>query len=324
MRLAFLLSIFLCIPQAFSSDKVDLSDRYSENQKAQEFAQYMINTYAFDQQFMDGILAEATRKDSIISAMNRPAEKVKPWYEYREIFLKDQRIDGGKAFLIKHKAIFDRMEETYGVPRAIVAAIIGVETYYGRIMGSYRVVDALSTLAFDYPSRSTFFTKELENYLLMSREQSFHPFDKKGSYAGAMGLGQFMPSSFRAYAVDFDGNGQIDLWDSPADAIGSVANYFVRHGWKEGQPVTTKAQLSKTFDDSIANDTLKPQHTVGSLRQHGFSVNNADDKTAATLTKLEGKEGYEYWVGYNNFYVITRYNHSRMYAMAVWQLAQSF
>lgn len=324
MRLLFLLSIFLCIPLVHASDNIDLSDRYNKNKQAQKFAQYMVDTYAFDQEFMQEIIAEATRKDSIIAAMNRPAEKVKPWHEYRNIFLTKKRIKGGKAFLIKHKAIFDRMEETYGVPREIVASIIGVETYYGRIMGSFRVVDALSTLAFDYPSRSRFFTKELENYLLMSREQSFHPFDKKGSYAGAMGMGQFMPSSFRAYAVDFDGNGRIDLWDSPADAIGSVANYFVRHGWKKGEPVTVPAKVKDEFDDSIANDYLKPQHTVGSLRDHGFIVENMDEKTAATLTKLEGKQGYEYWVGYNNFYVITRYNHSRMYAMAVWQLAQAF
>ncbi len=206
----------------------------------------------------------------------------------------------------------------------MIIAIIGVETRYGRIMGSYRVIDALSTLAFDYPKRSPFFTKELREYLLLTREQNVNPLGFKGSYAGAMGYGQFMPSSFRNYAVDFDDDGIVDIWKNPVDAIGSVANYFKKHGWKRGELVTSLATARNDHNKAILNDSLKPLHTLAGLNESGFTAQQGAAADApASIMRLQGDQGAEYWVGYKNFYVITRYNHSRLYAMAVYQLSQS-
>jgi membrane-bound lytic murein transglycosylase B len=227
------------------------------------------------------------------------------------------------AFYREHADTLARAEEVTGVPREMIVAIIGVETSYGRITGSYRVIDALSTLAFDYPKRSKFFTKELKNYLVLSREQAVDPLSLKGSYAGAMGYGQFMPSSYRAYAVDFDGDGKIDIWNNPVDAIGSVANYFKRHGWRAGDAVVSPAELRGEVPEDWFNDSLKPRRTVGDYRAAGLepSLELADDRDATGL-KFELEQGYEYWMGLHNFYVITRYNHSAMYAMSVYQLSQ--
>ena len=213
-----------------------------------------------------------------------------------------------------------------GVPAEIIVAIIGVETSYGGNTGSYRVIDALSTLAFDYPKRSTFFTKELKHFLILTREQGLDPLKLKGSYAGAMGYGQFMPSSYRSYAIDFDGDDLIDIWNNPVDAIGSVANYFKRHGWRLNAPVVFAARAN----DDVAQDwfvrsrsDLIPEHTVGDFAAAGIHVEQTlapDEK--ATAMKFALEEGYEYWLGVHNFYVITRYNHSAMYAMSVHQLSQ--
>ena len=197
------------------------------------------------------------------------------------------------------------MSTTTGVPTEIITAIIGVETFYGRIAGSYRVIDALATLAFDYPKRSPFFTSELENFLVLAWESGKDPLALKGSYAGAMGFGQFMPSSYRAYAVDYDGDGVIDIWDNPADAIASVANYFIEHGWRPGRKVVVPASGADA-DPEVFEGGLKPRFTV-----------------SATAMKLDGEEGPEYWMGLHNFYVITRYNHSSMYALSVWQLSEA-
>jgi membrane-bound lytic murein transglycosylase B len=201
-----------------------------------------------------------------------------------------------------------------------------VETYYGRVAGSYRVIDALSTLAFDYPKRSEFFTKELKNYLILTREQGFDPLDLKGSYAGAMGYGQFMPSSYREYAIDFDGDGVADIWNNPVDAIGSVANYFKRHGWRTGEPVVFAADAAADVPDELfvqARSDLKPQRTVAQFAAAGIVARQeVDPEALATAMKFELEDGYEYWLGLHNFYVITRYNHSAMYAMSVYQLSQ--
>ncbi|MCL4104414.1 UNVERIFIED_CONTAM: hypothetical protein GTU68_047376 [Idotea baltica] len=249
--------------------------------------------------------------------MTRPAEKTKPWYDYRKIFVTDQRTREGLAFYAKHKETFDRAESETGVPAAVILSIIGVETYYGRITGSYRVIDALSTLAFDYPKRSTFFTSELKHFLILARDQGVDPLSLKGSYAGAMGYGQFMPSSYRAYAVDFDDDGHIDIWNNPVDAIGSVANYFVQHGWKPAQDVA----------DEAFNTGLKPTKSLAQYSDMGITsaakpMPMLDPNSMATAIQFEAEEGSEHWLGLHNFYVITRYNHSAMYAMSVHQLSQ--
>jgi membrane-bound lytic murein transglycosylase B len=212
------------------------------------------------------------------------------------------------------------------VPAEIIVAIIGVETYYGRIAGSYRVIDALSTLAFDYPPRSEFFTSELKSYLILTRQQGFDPLALKGSYAGAMGYGQFMPSSFLGYAVDFDGDGISDIWNNPVDAIGSVANYFKEHGWRQGEAVVTGATVKgevplQWFVQGRKN--LQPEHTVAEFATAGVIADKpVPGDTLASAMQFELKNGYEYWLGFHNFYVITRYNHSAMYAMCVHQLSQ--
>ena len=213
-----------------------------------------------------------------------------------------------------------------GVPAEIIVAVIGVETYYGRVAGKYRVLDALSTLAFDYPKRSPFFTSELKHYLILTRDQGFDPTDMKGSYAGAMGYGQFMPSSYRSYAIDFDGDDVIDIWNNPVDAIGSVANYFKEHGWVQGDPVVFAADAAAATPAEIfvkGRSDLKPTRTVAEFAADGVVAREKlPPEALATAMKFELQSGYEYWLGLHNFYVITRYNHSAMYAMSVYQLSQ--
>ena len=296
---------------------------YSAHPGSEAFIKTMVEKHNFDRDWVIGVLKQAEPKQSILDAMSRPAESVMTWGRYRKIFIQDSRVDQGAEFWREHRATLARAEREYGVPASMIVGIIGVETRYGRNKGSYRVVDALATLGFDFPRRSSFFLGQLEEYMLMVREQSFDPFDLKGSYAGAMGFGQFIPSSYRAYAVDFDGDGKIDIVNNPVDAIGSVANYFKRHGWRAGGPVVSGAVLKKNADTSLFNAGLKPTKTVLELSKAGIGSDRAlPPELKATAMKLDGDEGDEYWIGLKNFYVITRYNHSAMYAMAAYQLSQ--
>ena len=276
-----------------------------------------------DRRWAEQVIGEAQRQQSILKAISRPAEKTKPWHEYRQIFMTDKRIRQGVEFWRAHADILQAVSAKTGVPASVIVAIIGVETFYGRITGSYRVIDALSTLAFDYPKRSPFFTKELENFLILAFESGKDPLTLKGSYAGAMGFGQFMPSSYRAYAKDFDADGVADIWSNPADAIYSVANYFVAHGWQAGDPVIVPAAGDEAAA-SVYEQGLKPTLTVGELATLGVAPLEATDVTLlATPLKLAGAQGPEYWLALPNFYVITRYNHSAMYALSVWQLSEA-
>jgi membrane-bound lytic murein transglycosylase B len=291
----------------------------------QAFIDRMVNTYGFDRQELSATLKTAERKENILEAIARPAERTLNWGEYRDIFITSERIDAGAKFWQENEATLARIAESSGVPEEILVGIIGVETYYGRITGGYRVLDALSTLAFHYPPRSKFFTKELEQYLLLVREEGIDANDPTGSYAGAMGRPQFMPSSFRAYAIDSTGDGKRDIWTNWADVAGSVANYFNAHGWRSGQPVVEQATLGSLWKASVPEpaNTLKPRETVASLSGKGvmFATDMQAEDKAALLT-YEGHEGIEHWVGYHNFFVITRYNHSSMYALAVYQLGE--
>ncbi len=302
------------------------ADTYETNPAALAMVDELVDEEGFDRDQLLRVFADAERQQSILEAIARPAEKTKPWYEYRAIFLTEKREKEGLAFFAEHAETLARAEETYGVPAEIIVAIIGVETLYGRIMGSYRVIDALATLAFDYPKRSPFFTKELKSYLMLTREQGFDPLTLKGSYAGAMGYGQFMPSSYLSYAVDFDGDEIIDIWNNPADAIGSVANYFKRHGWRTDDPVVSAADASDEAPQDwfvSSRKDLKPVRTVAQFAEAGIVPRVEIDPAAmATAMKFELEDGYEYWLGLHNFYVITRYNHSAMYAMSVYQLSQ--
>jgi membrane-bound lytic murein transglycosylase B len=267
------------------------------------------------------ILGSAAVQPKIIEAMQRPAEKVKPWHEYRQIFLTDKRIEAGVAFWDEQAATLERVAAETGVPPYAIVGILGVETFYGRITGRYKVVDALATLAFEYPPRSKFFTSELEQFLLLTREQKIDPLLATGSYAGAMGGPQFISSSYRAYAVDGSGDGRVDLWESWADIISSVANYFTAHGWERGGPVVTPA--ASPVPAGSLSEGLKLDRTVAGLRDAGVAVEGGPADARTMLFELEGEGGPEYWVGFNNFYVITRYNRSNMYAMAVYQLGQA-
>tara|TARA_R110002072_G_scaffold213_15_gene1591 strand:- start:428 stop:1423 length:996 start_codon:yes stop_codon:yes gene_type:complete len=301
-------------------------DNYGGHPAAAAVVDELVVEEGFDREQLMQLFARAERKDSILTAISRPAEKSKPWYEYREIFLNDKREEQGVEFYHKHRVTLERAEREFGVPAEIIVAIIGVETYYGRVAGSYRVLDALSTLAFDYPPRSPFFTAELKNFLILTRDQGMDPTELVGSYAGAMGYGQFMPSSYRSYAIDFDNDDIVDIWTNPVDAIGSVANYFKQHGWREGEVVVSAATVAADTPDTIfvkSREDLKPVRTVAQFAADGVVAKmQLDPNALATAMKFELKDGYEYWLGLHNFYVITRYNHSSMYAMSVYQLSQ--
>ena len=294
-----------------------------EREDVQEFIAEMVETYGYDPVQLSAVIHAAESKQSILDAISRPAEKTLTWAEYRNIFIKEERIRAGAAFWREHQADLERIAKDTGVDEKILVGIIGVETYFGRITGSYRVLDALSTLAFDYPPRSKFFTSELKQFLLLVREEGISAEEPTGSYAGAMGRPQFMPSSYRAYAVDSSDDGQRDIWNNWQDVIGSVANYFVEHGWQRGNDVVVSAALGSQWRGNPPKNTLKPSETVASLSSKGvlFSTDLASDHTSQLLT-LEGADGTEHWVGFHNFFVITRYNRSVMYALAVHQLGE--
>lgn len=296
---------------------------YRQHPEAVTFTQEMVTKHGFTAEEVNGWLAQAEKKQAILDAIARPAEKSKTWKEYRPIFIVPARITNGVEFWKTHCAALKKAEQDYGVPAEIIVAIIGVETNYGKNMGSYRVIDALSTLAFDYPPRAPFFRSELENYLLLTREQKHNPLEFKGSYAGAMGYGQFMPSSYRNYAVDFTADGFTDIWNNPTDAIGSVANYFVKHGWQTGKKVVVPAGLTVDPATITFNNIVPPTVTINDWKKLGMipgaRVNN---RTPAIAIQFDGAQGLEYWFGLQNFYTITRYNRSPMYAMAVYQLSE--
>jgi len=283
--------------------------------------------HAFDPEVLMALFAEARRKQSVLDAISRPAERVKPWHEYRAIFLTPDRIAQGAAFWRENEEVLSRAAVEFEVDPRIIVAVIGVETRYGRNAGSYRVLDALATLSFDYPPRSKFFRNELTEFLLLAREEDKNPRELTGSYAGAMGYGQFIPSSFRAYAVDFDGDGVRDIWNSPSDAIGSVGNYFHRHGWRGGGIAVLPVQTSAEVPEGVANASLKLKYSVGELRAMGVRIPDMSEDlaedTPAALFRMETEEGPQYWLGLHNFYVITRYNRSRLYALAVVQLGNA-
>ena len=294
-----------------------------ERSDVQMFMESMVREHDYDRETLQNILRQAEIKQKIIESISKPAEKTLTWTDYRPIFITKERIQAGTAFWRENRATLEKVSSDTGVPIEIIVGIIGVETYFGRITGGHRVLDALATLTFAYPPRSKFFRSELEHFLLLVREEDMQATDAIGSYAGAMGRPQFMPSSYRAYAVDSTGDGKRDIWDDWTDVAGSIANYFLAHGWKPGEEVVAQATIGSSWSGSSPKNILKPEDTVSSLSKKGvvFSTNLPNDDTAQLLT-LEGDNGSEYWVGFHNFFVITRYNHSAMYALAVHQLGQ--
>ncbi|TWI01800.1 membrane-bound lytic murein transglycosylase B [Luteimonas cucumeris] len=293
-------------------------------QRIDAFVDYTVNTYQADPAVVRATLAQAQHQQKIVDAMSRPAEAVRPWRDYRPIFLNPARIEGGRAFYAANREALDRVAAQTGVPAEYIVAIIGVETSYGKISGNYRVLDALYTLAFGYPKRAPFFAGELAQlFALAKQEPQLDILALKGSYAGAMGMGQFMPSSYRLWGKDGDGDGQRDLLTHLPDVFASIANYFVVHGWQRDAPVVARASRDAGAAD-FKPESLDPVYPLAALAARGYRP-QAGQPTAegATLLSLDGDAGKEYWLGYRNFYVITRYNRSPMYALSVHQLAQA-
>lgn len=287
------------------------------------FIEQMAAKHRFDRGELTRLFDAVEMQDKILESIARPAEAM-PWYKYRKIFMTDERINAGVEFWRANEKALSVVERRYGVPAQIIIAIIGVETLYGKRTGTYRVIDALSTLGFGYPKRSEFFLRELENFLLLSRDQKLDPLQPMGSYAGAMGMPQFMPSSFRNFAADFEGDKRRDIWGNPADAIASVANYFAKHEWQKGAPVAFPASATGADYRTAVSKDPKPDLTLGRLKTlKVFVPAKLPASTPAKLLSFETENGEELWAGLHNFYVITRYNHSPLYAMAVFQLSEA-
>jgi len=318
--ICFVLLTACLISNPAAADAVNL-----EQENVVTFIDEMVNEHAFDRAALSAVLSKAEIKPSIITKISTPAERKLNWADYRKIFITKERINAGVTFWHENREMLERITLETGVPIEMIVGIIGVETYFGRITGKDRVIDALATLAFDYPPRSSFFRKELKAFLILAREEELDPTEPLGSYAGAMGRPQFMPSSFRAYAVDSTGDGKRDIWNNWADVAGSIANYFLAHRWRANEEVVTQATLSSGWKSAVPApaNTLKMTDTVESLTKQGvmFATDLCADSKGQLLT-YEGDDGIEHWVGFYNFFVITKYNRSVMYALAVQQLGQ--
>ena len=298
---------------------------YSKHEKAKALINELVNEHGFERSFLVSVFESAEQKESILEAIAKPAEKRLEWFEYRRIFITKDRIEKGLAFIKDNASILEKAEKDFGVPKEIIAAVIGVETRYGKHKGSHRVLDALTTLGFDYPPRSKFFSSELKHALLLSREQGFDIREIKGSYAGAMGYGQFIPSSYRHYAIDFDNDGIADILNNVTDAIGSVANYFAEHKWIKGEPIALLLS-NENSEQSISQfyaKSLKPSFSISDMRKAGIIIPpNLDANSHGKIQNYVLETGTQDWLTLDNFYVITRYNHSHLYAMAVYELAK--
>jgi membrane-bound lytic murein transglycosylase B len=282
-----------------------------------QFVDEMVARHQFDRDHLEAVFAHAQHRPAIIEAMSRPATR-RPWPEYRASFVNAKRIKLGRAFAEKYRLTLQRAERRFGIPGDVIVALIGVETIYGKNMGNYPVLDALTTLAFDYPRRAEFFRVELENYLLLSREKGLDMLKTRGSYAGAIGIPQFMPSSYRRYAIDFNGNQTVDLRREARDAIGSVANYLQGYGWVAGQPIAERVNLG-TEPQDLGPHTLAEWSTLGVVSSH---VGAAPNLSARLLNFATDAGDQEWWLAFENFEVVTRYNNSNYYAMSVTQLAE--
>ncbi len=319
-----LLALSLSAP-TLARKKPDPGPLFSTRAEYGAFVKSVADALQMDAGELEKVFGDVRLKPQIVRAISLPAE-AKPWDQYRPLFVNERRILGGVAFWDEHAAALLRAREQFGVPESMIIAIIGVETVYGRNTGSYRVMDALTTLAVDYPPRADYFRRELEQFLRLARSQEFDPLSVKGSYAGAMGIGQFMPSSYLNYGLDFDGDGHSDLWRSTDDAIGSVANYFKSFGWKTGEPVAVRVDVKGEETREFANTGWSARRTVEAWQKRGVALRNpgqaVPEQAEAMLVRLDTAAGPEYWLGFQNYYVITRYNRSLQYALAVYQLSQ--
>ena len=305
---------------------------YAGRPEVRAFIDEMATDYGYDRAALARVFAAARYRPRIVEAMERPLLAPPKWYDYAPPLLSTARVDGGVAYWNAHATELARAEERFGVPPEIIVAIIGVESFYGRNAGNHRALDALATLAFDYPRRSAFFRGELKEFLLLVREQRVEPTAPMGSFAGALGVPQFMPGSYREFAVDFDGDGRIDLWTSPADIVGSVASYLARHDWQRGQPVLLPAAIAedslvavqRRLDRGISERRSADAWAVDGVAASGAPPDLAPDPVALLMLEerdADGVESASYWIACQNFHVLTRYNQSRLYATAVYELA---
>ena len=319
---------------AARKDAVPSTSGYAQRDDVREFIDDLARDHGFARATLRNWFSDVRYQPKIVAAMQRPLVEPPKWYEYAPQFLSLARIDEGVAFYRAHEAALHRAETAFGVPAEIIVAIIGVETFYGRNMGGYRIIDALSTLAFDYPRRATFFRGELREFLLLARSEGFSPLAPKGSFAGALGVPQFMPGSVRRYAIDFDGDGHVDLWKSDEDAIGSIANYLVRHDWLRDQPVWSRATVAASQRDAAMarlDGGISERRPLAAWNADGVAAERLPDPLAPEpvgLLALEespdtGADALSLWIAFPNFYVITRYNKSRLYAAAVTALAEA-
>jgi len=311
--------------------------RYTQRAEVKAFIDELVRDEGFDRREVTHWLAAARFQPKVLAAMERPVVAPPKWYEFAPPFLGIERVAQGIAFAKVHHDALARAEETYGVPAEIIVAILGVETFYGRNTGSYRTIDALTTLAFDYPRRASFFRGELKEFLRLAREQRLSPLEPRGSYAGALGIPQFMPGSVRRYAVDFDGDGRIDLWHDDDDAIGSVANYLARHDWLRGQPILAPAEIEDAHRDDVdrkLDGGISERRALAAWALDGVTVQASTTPSPELVpdpvgivmledAPVDGAESVRYFVAFPNFYVLTRYNRSRLYAAAVFFLADA-
>lgn len=325
LKISFVPSLLILIGCLLPlSSHAEKSSRFSDDSEVKAFIESMHERHGFDVAHLTRHFATIHPNATVLRAI-RPAavpEQQRSWQRYRERFVNTRRTEGGKRFWQTHEATLQRAEMIYGVPAEIIVAIIGVETEYGRNMGKFSVLEALASLAFHYPPRADFFRNELEQFLLLARENGVSPLSIKGSYAGAIGIPQFMPSSQRRYAVDFDGDDRIDLPGSATDAIGSVARFLQQHGWQANTPIAVPARIEGDPTELLAIG-IKPAAPLKELLKQGVIASGDAERPAALIDLVTPDETTEYWVGFENFYVITRYNRSSFYAMSVFQLAEA-
>lgn len=322
MKRWILLAFVLLATSAVARRGPDPGPLFAERPGYEAFVAALAERVGADATELDRLFRQVRLKPQIVRAISVPAE-ARPWDQYRPLFVNERRILGGVRFWQTHAETLARARAAYGVPESVITAILGVETVYGANTGSYRVLDALTTLAVDYPPRADYFRRELEEFLLLAREQGLDALGVKGSYAGAMGIGQFMPSSYRRFGIDFDGDGHRDLWRNATDAIGSVANYFKAWGWQTGAPVAVRVTVEGEQTREFANTGWSARRSVAEWRSRGVAAPaDVEDSAEAMLVRLDTTGGPEFWLAFQNYYVITRYNRSFQYALAVHQLAE--
>jgi len=294
---------------------------YDRRPEVRSFIRELVQRHGFVESELRALFSRAQRAEPVLEAIRKPPEPP-VWDDYRALFVNERRIEAGREFWQAQRGVLERAEQEYGVPAQVIVAIIGIETFYGRNTGRWRVLDALTTLAFDYPPRARFFRSELEQYLLLARDNGLDALSVRGSYAGAIGIPQFMPGSLRRYAVDFDGDGAVDLGGSAADAVGSVASFLKQHGWQAGAPVQLEARPSGEAWRAYADGSAEPKHALSELREAGLQLPETASLASQTRAALIDL-GSEQRIGFRNFYVITRYNRSVLYAAAVADLAEA-